>query len=148
MTGCGQAKPRQSITDIPISSDSFFPLPPPSPQCLPAGRQGERGRVGGNSNYLFLIFYHIFPLLFIDNPIFFYNPKNCPTFFQDQKGKDPLSLFFGNQGDGLESGFDLLFGVESAQAKSDRSLWEGPNGGVGCRRTVKSWTTENAELFF
>jgi hypothetical protein len=108
----------------------------------------ERTGLRGSLKYFSLIFYHIFPLLFIDNPIFFHSPKNCPTFLQDQKGRDPLSLFFRNLGDGLDGSFDVHIGVESAQAKSDRSPWESPNGVVGCRRTVKSWTTEDAKLFF
>jgi hypothetical protein len=74
-----QVADRPDLDNQPLT----FSLPPihfpPHPLPLPVG---ERGRIRGNSNYLSLIFYHISPLLFIDNPIFFYNPKNCPTFLQ------------------------------------------------------------------
>ena len=61
--------------------------------------------------------------------------------------REPLS-FFGNLEDGLDGGFNVCFGVENTQSKSDRSLWKSPDGVMGCRCTMKSWTAENAELLF
>ena len=94
-----------------------------------------------------MIFYHIFPLLFIDILSLSHIPQNYLTCSKTEKEKT-LPFLLGNQGGGLDGGFDLCFGVKNAQAKSDRSLWEGPNGVVRCRRTVKSWATEDAEFLF
>lgn len=74
--------------------------------------------------------------------------KTWPIFFQDPKGKYSSSLFFGNLGDRLDGSFDVPVGIKSTQAKSDCSLWKSPNRVMGSRRAVKSWTTEDAKLFF
>jgi hypothetical protein len=42
-----------------------------------------------------------------------------------------LPFLFGNLGNGLDGGFNLCFGVESTQAKSDCSVWKSPNGAMG-----------------
>jgi len=42
-----------------------------------------------------------------------------------------LTCLLGYQGDGSDCGFDLRLGVESTQAKPDRSLWKGPEGAMG-----------------
>ena len=93
------------------------------------------------------IFYHMFPLHFIDILGLSQNLKAARHVFKTEQERTLLFLF-GNLGDGSNGDFDVCFGVKNTQAKSDGPLWKSSNGAMSCRCTVKSWAAEDAEFLF